>query len=79
MMTALITSWRQKVWGGYNGNMVMLPWLPFHNRFFLNCLIFEGVLQKIDLNVVFLILVSLYFAKGKRYEHSLIIYLTALV
>jgi len=30
-MTASITSRRQNM-GGDNGNMAMLPWLPFHNR-----------------------------------------------
>ena len=60
--------------GGDDGNMVMLPWLPFHNRlmklsYFWRCTTRWLILMSI-------ILVSLYFVKGERYEHSLIIYWT---
>jgi len=71
MMTALTTSWRQKV-GGDNVNMVMLPWLPFQNRLMKLSYFWRSTTKMIDLNVI--VLVSLYFVKGKSYEHSLIIY-----
>jgi len=41
-------------------------------------LIFGGLLHKL-LILMFIIIVSLYFVKGKSYEHSLIIYWTSLV
>jgi len=76
MMTASKTSWRQN-WGA-----ITATWLCCHGCRFItvwwNCLIFEGLLQK-WLILLFIILVSLYFVKCKSYEHSLIIYWTALV
>jgi len=57
--------------GGDNGNMGMLPWLPFHNRLMKLSNCWWSTAKMIDLNVI---LVSLYFVKGKSYEHSLIIY-----
>jgi len=50
MMPALTTSWRQKV-GGDNGNMVMLPWLPFHNRLMKLSYFWRSTTKMIDLNV----------------------------
>jgi len=49
-MTALITSWRQKV-GGDNGNMVTLPWLPFHNRLMKLSYVWRSTTKMVDLNV----------------------------
>jgi len=54
-----------------------VKWLPFHNRL-MKLSIIGGLLQK-WLIWMFIIFVSLYFVKGKSYEHSLIIYWTALV
>jgi len=60
----------------------MATWSCCHGCCFItvwwNCLIFGGLLQK-WLILMFIILVSLYFVKDKSYEHSLIIYWTALV
>jgi len=76
MMTAPITSWRQKV------GAITATWPCCHGchsiTVWWNCLIFRGLLQK-WLILMVIILVSLYFVKGKSYEHSLIIYWTALV
>jgi len=57
MMTALTMSWRQKVcvWGegggADNGNMVMLPWLPFHNGLMKLSYFWRSTTKMIDLNV----------------------------
>ena len=76
MLTALITSGVKKwvaitaSWPCCHGCHLITVWW--------NCLIFEGLLQ-IWLILMFIILVCLYFVKNKSYEHSLIIYWTALV
>ena len=75
-MTASITSWRQKV------RAITATWSCCHGCHFItvswNCLIFGGILQK-WLILMVIIIVSLYFVKGKSYKHSLVIYWTALV
>ena len=62
--------------------VITATWLCCHGCHFItvwwNCLIVGDLLQK-WLFLMFIILVSLYFVKGKCYEHSLIIYWTALV
>jgi len=75
-MTASITSWGQKV-GGDNGNMAMLPWLPFRNRLMKLSNFWRSTTKMIYLNVYNTCVFVLW--KGKSYEHSLIIYWTALV
>ena len=77
MMTASITSWRQKVGGGDNGNMFMLPWLPCHNRLMKLSYFWRSTTKMIELNIYNTCV--LYFVKGNSYEHSLIIYWTPLV
>ena len=75
-MNASITLWRQKV------GAITATWLCCHGCHFItvwwNCLILGGLLQQ-WLILMFIILVCLYFVKSKSYEHSLIIYWTALV
>ena len=37
--------------GGDNGNMAMLPWLPFHNRLMKMSYVWRSTTKMIDLNV----------------------------